>query len=102
MKNVGLEYGGGRNKMTVQTSLWKSCIPPSPSDILEIVIPRALQHVFEIKTGITPPHPFLIGVTNGGHFIMKWKKDRDDPNNCWMLVDSLIDNYMLNKAMGDK
>jgi hypothetical protein len=77
--------------------IFNSCIF-FPGDITGLMIPKMMQQIFENKTGIEPPSPYMIYLTNEGHLLIGFKKD--EMKKPLILLDDLIEAFTINKRMG--
>ena len=79
--------------------MFESCIN-YPGDIKGVIIPKMMHYIFETKTGIEKPHPFTLYLTNEGHLLIGFTKDK--MKKPVVSLDNLIDDYLINKRMGIK
>lgn len=78
-------------------NLFTSCVL-YPGDISGNIIPQLMQHIFETKTSIKKPHPFTLYLTNEGHLLIGFTKDK--MTKPLIPLDTLIGSYEINKRMG--
>lgn len=71
-----------------------------PGDIEGYIRPVMMRNIFRSYIAVeNNNNPYLVTLTSEGDFLVKIKDG--DKESLWMTLDSLVENWVINKRLGE-